>query len=43
MISEQVHRLSGGSFDYEDMGEQALKGIAQPIRAYRIVGMSEAA
>ena len=37
-----MHRLASGSFDYEDMGEQALKGIAQPIRAYRIVGTSEA-
>jgi tetratricopeptide (TPR) repeat protein len=38
-----VHRLAGGSFDYEDLGEQSLKGIARPTRAYRIVGVSEAA
>ena len=38
-----MRRLAGGSFDYEDLGEQALKGIAQPTRAYRIVGVSEAA
>jgi|RhiMetdeSRZDD1v2_1073273.scaffolds.fasta_scaffold00425_30 class 3 adenylate cyclase/tetratricopeptide (TPR) repeat protein len=42
VVSEQVHRLAGGTFDYEDMGEQAFKGIAQRTRAYRIVGMSEA-
>ena len=38
-----MHRLAGGSFDYEDLGEQTLKGIAQPTHAYRIVGVSEAA
>ena len=30
VVSERVHRLAGGSFDYEDLGEQTLKGIAQP-------------
>ena len=43
VISERVRRLAGGSFEYEDLGEQALKGIAQPAHAYRIVGVSEAA
>ena len=42
VVSEWVHRLASGSFHYEDMGEQELKGIAQPVRAYRIVGTSEA-
>jgi class 3 adenylate cyclase/predicted ATPase len=42
VVSERVSRLARGSFDYEDMGEQALKGYAQPTRAYRIVGVSEA-
>jgi class 3 adenylate cyclase len=42
VVSERVFRLATGSFDYEDMGEQALKGYAQPTRAYRIVGVSEA-
>jgi class 3 adenylate cyclase len=42
VVSERVIRLARGSFDYEDMGEQALKGYAQPTRAYRIVGVSEA-
>src|SRR5215468_5352514 len=41
VVSEWVSRLARGSFDYEDMGEQALKGYAQPTRAYRIVGVSE--
>ena len=42
VVSEWVIRLARGSFDYEDMGEQALKGYAQPIRAYRIMGVSKA-
>jgi class 3 adenylate cyclase/predicted ATPase len=42
VVSERVSRLARGSFNYEDMGEQALKGYAQPTRAYRIVGVSEA-
>ncbi|MEQ1881271.1 MAG: adenylate/guanylate cyclase domain-containing protein [Burkholderiales bacterium] len=43
VVSERVHRLAGGSFTYEDLGEQTLKGIAQPAHAYRIVGVSDAA
>ena len=43
VVSERVRRLAGGVFDYVDLGEQSLKGIAQPTRAYRIVGVSHAA
>jgi predicted ATPase len=43
VVSEQVHRLAGGAFDYEDLGEQTLKGIARTNRAYRILRVSEAA
>jgi len=43
VVSERVRQLAGGRFDYQDLGEQALKGIAQLTRAYRILGMSEAA
>lgn len=42
VVSERVHRLAGGSFDYENLGEQALKGIARPTHAYRVVGVSQA-
>ena len=42
VVSERVHRLAGGSFDYEDLGEQTLKGIAPPTHAYRIEGVSNA-
>ena len=42
VVSERVHRLAGGAFDYDDLGEQTLKGIAHPTRAYRIVAVSQA-
>ena len=42
VVSERVQRLAGGVFDYEDLGEQTLKGIARPTHAYRIVGVGEA-
>ncbi len=43
VVSERVRHLAGGVFDYVDLGEQSLKGIAQPTRAYRIAGVSHAA
>ena len=43
VVSERVHRLAGGAFDYEDLGEQTLKGIARRTHAYRILGVSQAA
>jgi class 3 adenylate cyclase len=43
VVGERVHRLAGGAFDYEDLGEQTLKGIARPTHAYRILGVSAAA
>jgi class 3 adenylate cyclase/tetratricopeptide (TPR) repeat protein len=43
VVSERVRRLAGGVFDYQDLGAQTLKGIAEPTHAYRILGMSEAA
>ena len=43
VVSERVHRLASGTFDYEHLGEQTLKGIARPTHAYRILGVSEAA
>ena len=43
VVSEHVHRLAGGSFEYEDLGEHSLKGIAQPTHAWLVVGVSAAA
>lgn len=36
VISERVRRLAGGVFSYADLGLCPLKGIAQPVRAYRV-------
>jgi hypothetical protein len=38
VVSERVHRLAGGSFDYQDLGEQTLKGIAQPTHPIALWG-----
>jgi predicted ATPase/class 3 adenylate cyclase len=43
VISERTRQLAGGRFDYVDLGEHLLKGIAQPTRVWRITGMSQAA
>ena len=43
IVSERVHRLAGGSFEYEDLGEHSIKGIGQPTRAWLVVGVSAAA
>ena len=43
VVSERVRHLAGGVFDYVDLGEQSVKGIAQPTHAYRIAGVSHAA
>jgi predicted ATPase/class 3 adenylate cyclase len=37
VISPATRRLAGGVFDYEDLGAQALKGIAQPVRPWRVL------
>jgi len=43
VVSERVHKLAGGSFQYEDLGEHALKGIPLATRAWRVCGVSGAA
>ena len=43
VVSERVQRLAGGNFDYEDLGAQSLKGIAQPTHAYRIAHVTTSA
>jgi adenylate cyclase len=44
-ISDMVHRHVKGKlgFDYEDLGEQALKNIAEPIQVYRLLSHPGAA
>jgi class 3 adenylate cyclase/tetratricopeptide (TPR) repeat protein len=39
-ISDRVYRLAGGGFDYEDLGEHELRGIANRMRVYGVRGVS---
>ena len=38
IIAPATHRLASGQFDFEDLGEHALKGIAKPVRTWRVIG-----
>ena len=38
VLSDRTRRLTGGNFEYQDLGPQPLKGIADPVRAWRAVG-----
>ncbi len=37
LIGASTHRLASGAFEYEDLGEHALKGIVEPMRVWRVV------
>lgn len=43
VVSERVRRLARGVFEYDDLGEQTLKGMPKPTPAFRIVAVSQAA
>ena len=38
VVSEATYKLTRNRFEVEDLGEHDLKGIADPVRIYRIVG-----
>jgi class 3 adenylate cyclase/tetratricopeptide (TPR) repeat protein len=40
VISHSTQRLTGGLFEYSDLGAVALKGFAEPMRVYQVLGMS---
>ena len=40
VVGECTRRLLGGLFELEDLGPQALKGIAEPVRSFPVVGQS---
>ncbi len=42
VVGESVLRLAGGVFDYDDLGEQNLRGIEAPVRAYAVRRASRA-
>src|SRR3989454_12054100 len=37
VISEATYRLVQGYFDYEALGEQTLRGVAEPLHVYRVL------
>lgn len=40
VITSGTKRLVGGVFEYRDLGEHDLKGIAEPLRAWEVTGES---
>ena len=42
VIAPTTRRLTGGLFDYRDLGALALKGFADTVRAWQVMGLSAA-
>ena len=42
LITEMTRRLTGDAFDVEDLGAIEVKGKAEPVHAYRVVGRKAA-
>ncbi|MGE5163242.1 MAG: AAA family ATPase [Sphingobacteriales bacterium] len=42
LISESTRRLVSASFDLQGLGPQELKGITEPVRAYRVLAAKSA-
>jgi class 3 adenylate cyclase/predicted ATPase len=42
LISESTRRLVSATFDLQGLGPQALKGITEPVRAYRVLAAKSA-
>jgi class 3 adenylate cyclase/predicted ATPase len=40
MISQSTRRLTGGLFEYYDLGSVTLKGFANPVQAWQVTGAS---
>jgi class 3 adenylate cyclase len=38
VVSERTWGLAGGLFDYADLGTPALKGVAEPLRVFCVMG-----
>ncbi len=41
-IAPSTHRLVAGAFEYDDLGQHELKGIVEPVRAWRVTGLGRA-
>jgi tetratricopeptide (TPR) repeat protein len=37
VVSESTHHLLGRQFDYQSLGEQALKGFVNPVQVWRVL------
>jgi class 3 adenylate cyclase/predicted ATPase len=40
MISQSTRRLTGGLFEYHDLGSVTLKGFVDPVQAWQVTGAS---
>jgi class 3 adenylate cyclase/predicted ATPase len=40
VISNSTHRLTGGLFEYRDLGAVSLKGLADPVQAWKVTSAS---
>ena len=38
VISQATRQLLGGMFEFDDLGDHELKGLATPVRAWRVAG-----
>jgi class 3 adenylate cyclase/tetratricopeptide (TPR) repeat protein len=36
VVSQHIHRLASGHFDFESLGEHDLKGVPEPLALYRV-------
>jgi class 3 adenylate cyclase/predicted ATPase len=41
VIADNTRRLAGARFTYEELGEHSLKGIATPVRIWRVAHVSD--
>jgi class 3 adenylate cyclase/predicted ATPase len=37
LISESTQRLASGAFEFQDIGSKEIKGVARPLRIYRVL------
>jgi class 3 adenylate cyclase len=42
VIADRTRRLTGGLFDYRDLGTVALKNVGEPVQAWQLLGPSVA-
>jgi class 3 adenylate cyclase/predicted ATPase len=42
IVGERTHQLLGNRFEYESLGERALKGYAAPVRVWRVLRVAAA-